>query len=159
VLLGTSWRTHWGRGNPWRTWSETRIPHWEQKRKKKTPPTPKPKKPKKKKTKPLECILSILIGCLIFLFSKLLITTFHLGSNPFYEVGSSTALQLKNLFRYVWMTSIWFKCFFTWRIFTKFRPEKYDFDLYKGFFIRKMVQICQILNFKNSKLSNFYNNL
>jgi hypothetical protein len=68
----------------------TRIPHWEQKRKKKPPPTPKPKKQTKKKTKALECILSILIGCLNFLFSKLLITTFNLGSNPFYELGSST---------------------------------------------------------------------
>jgi hypothetical protein len=121
----------------------TRIPHWEQKRKKKTPPHPKTQETKKK-TKALKCILSILIGCLNFLFSKLLITTFNLGSNPFFEVGSSTTLQLKNLFRYVWMTSMRFKCFFTWRVFAEFGPEKYDFDLYKGFFMGKTAQICQI---------------
>ncbi len=30
-----------------------------------------------------------------------------------------------------------FQCFFDWRIFAKFRPEKYDFDLHKGFFHEK----------------------
>jgi uncharacterized protein YwgA len=37
----------------------------------------------------------------------------------------------------------------------KFRPEKYDFNLYKGFFMEKMAQICQISNEKNSKLPDF----
>jgi len=27
--------------------------------------------------------------------------------------------------------------FFSWRNFAKFRPEKYDFDLYKGFLMKK----------------------
>jgi len=57
------------------------------------------------------------------------------------------------------MTSIRLKFFFYWRIFAKFRPEKYDFNLFKGFFMWKMAQIRQILNFKNSKLLDFYNNL
>jgi len=34
--------------------------------------------------------------------------------------------------------------FFYWRIFANFRPEKYDFDQYKGFFMEKMAQIRQI---------------
>jgi hypothetical protein len=33
---------------------------------------------------------------------------------------------------------------FFWRNFAKFRPEKYDFDLYKGFFMKTIVQIHQI---------------
>jgi hypothetical protein len=51
--------------------------------------------------------------------------------------------------------------FFSWLIyiFTKFRLEKYDFDSYKGgFFMGKMVQICWISNFKNSKLPESYDN-
>jgi hypothetical protein len=31
-----------------------------------------------------------------------------------------------------------FQCLFEWRIFAKFRPEKYDFDLHKGFFMNKL---------------------
>jgi hypothetical protein len=30
------------------------------------------------------------------------------------------------------------------KIFIKFRPEKYDFKLYKGYFHAKMARICQI---------------
>jgi hypothetical protein len=39
------------------------------------------------------------------------------------------------------------QCFFFflfWRNLAKFRPEKYDFDLCKGFSIAKMAQIRQI---------------
>jgi hypothetical protein len=42
-------------------------------------------------------------------------------------------------------------CFFFWRIFTKIRPEKCDFDQYKVFFMGKMVQIFQILENKKFK--------
>lgn len=35
--------------------------------------------------------------------------------------------------------------FFYWWIFAKFWLEKYDFDLYKGFLMEKMTQICKIL--------------
>jgi hypothetical protein len=44
--------------------------------------------------------------------------------------------------------SMWicgYQRFFYWWIFTKFWLEKYDFGLYKGFFMEKMTQICQIL--------------
>jgi hypothetical protein len=33
--------------------------------------------------------------------------------------------------------------------FAKFQPEKYDFDLCKGFFMKKMTQIRQISKKKN----------
>jgi len=36
--------------------------------------------------------------------------------------------------------------------------KKYDFDLYKGFLMGKMAQICQISNFKNSKSPESYDN-
>jgi hypothetical protein len=39
-------------------------------------------------------------------------------------------------------------CFFLGNIFAKFQPEKYDFDLYKGFLIEKMAQILQTLRKK-----------
>jgi hypothetical protein len=44
--------------------------------------------------------------------------------------------------------------FFIWRDFAKFRPEKYDFALYKGFFIEKMTQIRQISKEKNKTRKN-----
>jgi hypothetical protein len=37
------------------------------------------------------------------------------------------------------------QCFFSWQIFAEFRPEKYDFDLFTGFFMEKIIQIRQIL--------------
>jgi hypothetical protein len=40
--------------------------------------------------------------------------------------------------------------FFLWQNFSKFRPEKYDFDLYKGLFMKKMTQNCQISKKNNS---------
>jgi exonuclease I len=46
--------------------------------------------------------------------------------------------------------------FFYWWSFAEFRLEKYDFDLYKGFFKEKNTQICQILKEKNSNLANLY---
>jgi len=45
--------------------------------------------------------------------------------------------------------------FFLWRDFAKFPPEKYDFDLYKGFFMEKMTQIRQISKKKKSKSPDF----
>ncbi len=36
-------------------------------------------------------------------------------------------------------------------MFFKFQPKKYDFDLYKQFFMQKMEQSCETLNFKKSK--------
>jgi hypothetical protein len=49
------------------------------------------------------------------------------------------------------------QCFFYWRIFVKFWSEKYDFDLYKGFFMgKKWHKICQISKtFIFLKLSDF----
>jgi hypothetical protein len=35
-----------------------------------------------------------------------------------------------------------FPMIFFWWIFVKFLHKKYDFNLYKGFFIEKMAQIC-----------------
>jgi hypothetical protein len=40
------------------------------------------------------------------------------------------------------------QCFFEGRNFAKFQPEKYDFSLYKGFFIEKLAWIRQILKKK-----------
>jgi len=39
--------------------------------------------------------------------------------------------------------------------FTKFQPEKYDFDLDKGFFMKKMTQMCQILKKKRIQITRF----
>jgi hypothetical protein len=38
----------------------------------------------------------------------------------------------------------------------EFQPGKNDFDLYKGFSMEKMAQICQISKKKNSRLPDFY---
>jgi hypothetical protein len=38
----------------------------------------------------------------------------------------------------------------------KFRPEKYDFDLCKGFSMEKMTEIHQISKIKVSRLADFY---
>ncbi len=35
----------------------------------------------------------------------------------------------------------------------KFRPEKYDFNLYQAFFMEKMAQICQISNEKKIQIA------
>jgi hypothetical protein len=40
--------------------------------------------------------------------------------------------------------------------FAKFRPKKYDFNLYKGVSMEKMAQICQILKEKAFKSLNLY---
>jgi hypothetical protein len=40
--------------------------------------------------------------------------------------------------------------------FIKFRPEKYDYDLYKGFSMKKMGQFRQILKKEFSRFSDFY---
>jgi len=46
---------------------------------------------------------------------------------------------------------------FFWRNSAKLRPEKYDFILYKEFFIEKMAQIHQILKEKKKfKSPDFY---
>jgi hypothetical protein len=49
------------------------------------------------------------------------------------------------------------QCFIYWRIFAKIRPKKCDFDHYKGFFMRKMVQIRQISKIKKFKSPDFFN--
>jgi hypothetical protein len=41
---------------------------------------------------------------------------------------------------------------FSWRIFAKFRPEKYGFELYKRFFVEKRAQTRQ--NSKENKFPN-----
>jgi len=43
------------------------------------------------------------------------------------------------------------KVFFFWQNFIKFWPEKYDFDLCKGFLMKEMTQIFQILKIKIKK--------
>ncbi len=49
------------------------------------------------------------------------------------------------------------QCVFQWRIFAKFLPKKYDFDLHKGFLMGKIkIQICQI--FKIFLLIFFFSN-
>jgi hypothetical protein len=58
--------------------------------KEKNPPNPKPKK--QKKTKPVECMLSNLIGCLNFRIC--FITTFNLGSNPFLRGGFKYKVEI-----------------------------------------------------------------
>ncbi len=47
------------------------------------------------------------------------------------------------------------QCFFFGRNLARFRPDKYDFNLYKGFSMEKMAQIRQILQ-KVSKSLDFY---
>jgi hypothetical protein len=42
-------------------------------------------------------------------------------------------------------------CFFYWPNSAKFRPEKYDLDIFKRFFMRKMAKIRHIWNSSNSK--------
>jgi hypothetical protein len=46
--------------------------------------------------------------------------------------------------------------FFFGRNLAKFQPEKYDFDLYKGFSMEKMTEIHQISKTKVSRLADFY---
>ncbi len=53
--------------------------NWEQRRKPKTPCCPPPRAQKEKHWIVHECMLSLLIGCMKFLFPKLLVTIFHLG--------------------------------------------------------------------------------
>jgi hypothetical protein len=47
------------------------------------------------------------------------------------------------------------QCFF-WLTFAKYQPEKYNFNLHKGFFMERMTQIRQISKKKKSKSPNFY---
>jgi hypothetical protein len=42
-----------------------------------------------------------------------------------------------------------------WQNFAKFRPEKYDFNLYKGFLMRSIAQIRQILKKKKFQIIRF----
>jgi hypothetical protein len=69
-------------------------------------------------------------------------------TNAFIYFGGKMLLFIKD---YDYNESIYnfsMQCFFYWRIFAKIRPEKCDFDQYKGFFMRKMVQIRQISKIK-----------
>ncbi len=46
---------------------------------------------------------------------------------------------------------------FFWQNFAKIQPEKYNFDLYKAFSMKKMTQILQISKKKkNSRLPDSY---
>ncbi len=54
------------------------------------------------------------------------------------------------------MLSHWCTVLFYWRVFAKIRPEKYDFELCKGFFMEKINQIRHISKRKNSKSPDFY---
>jgi hypothetical protein len=48
------------------------------------PSTPKTQK---KKTKPRGCMLSLLVDCMEFLFSKLFVIIFNLSYYPHYKLG------------------------------------------------------------------------
>jgi len=50
------------------------------------------------------------------------------------------------------------QCFYLLVNFTKFQAEKYDFQLYEGFFMKRMNEIHQILKLF-FKSSNFYDKL
>jgi hypothetical protein len=52
-----------------------------------------------------------------------------------------------------------FRVSFTAKVFSKLRPEKYDFDLYNGSFMGKMDHILQISKKKNSTSPESYDNL
>jgi hypothetical protein len=54
----------------------------------------------------------------------------------------------KNHFFYGWS-------FFIWQNYAKFEPEKYDLNLLKGFFMKKIAQIGQISKKNKSKLQYF----
>jgi len=58
-----------------------------------------------------------------------------------------------------WWALGWYQSFFYWRIFTKFQPQKYHLDLYRGFFMEKMNKIRQIWKTIKSKLPDFYDKL
>jgi hypothetical protein len=45
--------------------------------------------------------------------------------------------------------------FFFWQKFAKSQPEKYDFDISKGFFMEKMAQILQIVENKIQIVKKF----
>jgi hypothetical protein len=49
-----------------------------------------------------------------------------------------------NIFFSSWPTKIIQTSVFFGQNFTKFKLEKYDFDMYKGFFVKKITQIRQI---------------
>jgi hypothetical protein len=50
-------------------------------------PTPTSPKTQKKKTKPRGCMLSLLVDCMEFLFSKLFVIIFNLSYYPRYKLG------------------------------------------------------------------------
>jgi len=76
VLLGTSWGTHLG--TLWELDGNMTVTHWEQAEKTKNPSLPLPLQ-KEKNWVVHDCMLSHPIGCMKFLFPKLLITSFGLG--------------------------------------------------------------------------------
>ncbi len=72
VLLGTSWRTNWELGKPY---GNMMIENKEEKQK-----IPLPTAPRKEKNWTVhECMLSLPIGYMKFLFPKLFVTIFGLG--------------------------------------------------------------------------------
>jgi hypothetical protein len=64
--------------------------HWEHignKRKMKKIPPPNLPKLQREKKNTFECMLSLPIGCMKFLFPKLFVTIFGLGEYPHYKLG------------------------------------------------------------------------
>jgi len=77
TIMGTHWELE---GNMLRT---------KEKWKKILPSTPpKTQNLKEKKSRHVECMLSLAIGCMKFLFPKLFITIFDLGQYPHYKLGA-----------------------------------------------------------------------
>jgi hypothetical protein len=54
--------------------------------------------------------------------------------------------------------SIYSSSVFFWLTFAKYQPEKYNFNLNKGFFMEIMTQIRQISKKTKSKSPDFYGN-
>ncbi len=77
-LRGTTCEPGESQGNMRRTYWE-HIGNKEEKQKKKNLPPPHPQREKKKNRAHHECMLSLPIGCMKFLFPKLLVTIFGLG--------------------------------------------------------------------------------
>jgi hypothetical protein len=66
----------------------------------------------------------------------------------------SEAIGAPSIWSLLWPTRL--LGFFQWQTFAKFRPEKYDFELYQGFFMENMPQIRQSLKIFFLKSPDFY---
>jgi hypothetical protein len=72
------WEQHWGTHREY-IGNQLKGTCWEQRRKEKKSFPPPKKNLKGKKSRHFECILGLPIGCMKFLFPKLLVTIFGLG--------------------------------------------------------------------------------